>query len=378
MSAWIARAGRGRLPALALSAAALAALSCSTVKIPTPPEDGIEGQPSASQLIVYPDTPTLIYTYADTLPPGPSPNDRLLSVEEVYAAGPGVVHGMIFDFTDAERFEVFRREGNAFRRLKDFDLYPAKRVLHGGTEIYRFTDPRPGPAGAREYLGRGVVAGVVTTQSPKTNLSRLQIDAVSPNLDYTGPTGIAPDFRPMTDSLLYLEWAPYPGAAGYWVHVYQFTDQGGDEVIASTIPAPMYVDVTRDYFLAYFPANVTAYRMGQPAPPGVRIVTQPSPLSPRDILNGLIYNVRVSAVDANGQLIAYTGQEAQVVFRSEETYRVFSLGAAQLQPRPCGALPLPPCPCGDPPLPPCSSSGAPAPLSRIQIYPAGTFPGPAR
>jgi hypothetical protein len=372
MSLRISRIRQGWLSTLSLGAALLLS-SCEGKKtLPVPPDDGVEGEPSSAQLIVYPDTPVRVYTYEDTFPVGPSDRDSLLSVQEIYTTGPGAVQGMIFDFTQAERFEVFRHEAVGFRRLKDYNLYPVKKLLQGVMDLYRFSDPRPGPVGLREYLARGVVSGVITSRAPKTNPAEASLDTVSGMLDYTGPTGIPPDYRPMSDSLLYMEWAPYPGAAGYWVHVYQFTDQGGEEIIASAIPAPIYVGVTRDFFLAYFPASVTSYKIGDPAPPGSRIVTDPFPRAPRrDILNGLIYNVRVAAVDANGEMIAYTGaKETMVVFRGEGTYRTFALGAAQVQP----AAP--------PPTPGAPNPAAMGPLNaghpRVSFYPAGTGPLPRR
>jgi hypothetical protein len=367
MSRWIRRAGRGSFPILTLICLGLLLFSCSPTA-PVATTDDIEGQPSPSQLLVYPDTPTLISTYRDTIPPGPGPEDTLISVDPYYAVGPGALHGMIFDFTPAERFEVFRSEAGTFRPLKDFNLYPVKKLVQGQTDVFRFLDLQPGSPGAAEYLARGVVGGRITTQAPKTNRAAFRIGAVSGLLDYTAPTGIPPDFRPMSDSLLYMEWDPFPGAVGYWVHVYQFTDQGGDEVIASTVPAPIYVGVTRDYFMAYTPASVTSYKIGDPPPSGMRIVTQ------RTLQNGQLYLVRVSAVDADGQFIAYTGEsEAVAVFRSETSYRVFPLGAALVQ----TTVPRPP----PPPIAPGPGErgkAMPTGNPRTWIYPAGTFPRSGR
>ncbi len=316
--------------------AVLAVSSCSKKKIVVDPTDGLEGVASASQMLVWADTPTHVALYDDLGTPGPSPEDTLLSVEAIYDLGPGVVHGMILDYTSASRFDVFRDGGAGFRLLKDFQVDSRRRYLFSQTDLFPFVDQHPGALTLQRYLGRGVVEGVTTQLSPKTNIGRLTSGAVAGDVHYTSPTGIPPDFRPSPDSLLAMAWDPYPGAAGYWVHVYQFTTQGGDQIIRSGLPAPYYFDITRDYFLAYFPASVTSYRLGLradgtptfPLPSGSRIITE------KPLINNQIYNVRVSAVDGNGELIAYTGEAGTIaVFRQETTYRAFPLGAVQVNTR---------------------------------------------
>jgi hypothetical protein len=333
---------------------ALAAVSCDKKKSIVLPADGVEGVASASQLVVWPDTPTEVATYDDFFPFGPSPEDTLQSVLEFYGTGPGTILGMIFDFTDADRFEVLRREGSTFRRLKDFTLYPSKRFFHGHTDVFRFMDQRPGPVSLNAYVARGLVDGAGVAMAPKTNIGEVAVSARPDTLDYTAPKGIPPDFRPMTDSLLFMQWAPVPGAVGYWVHIYQFTDQGGDEIILSGTAAPAYIAVTRDYFLAFMPASVTSYKIGDPVPNGVHIATQ------RTLINGQQYLVRVAAVDASGRLIALTStNEAYGVFRGEGNYRVFPLSAALVEPK----APTPP-PIGTEPARALASN------PRLSLYPS--------
>ncbi len=340
----------------ALAAACLSATSCSKKSVLLP-NDGLEGIPSGSQLVVWRDTPSQDSVFADLGAAGPSPDDTLISVHDIYYAGPGQVQGMIFDYTAADRFDVFRRESGAFRPFKDFSITPSKRLPKGETDLFRFLD-QPPTAGSEDYIGRGLVEGVGPASAPKTNVGVVGAGRVSGNLQYIGPTGIRPDIRPL-DSLLTMEWNPVPAAAGYWVHVYQLTDQGGEQIVLSGTPAPVYVDVVRDYLMAYLPAPTTSYHIGDPLPPGGRIVTS------RLLVNGLDYQVRISAVDANGQLIAYTGTAgAYGIFRGETTYRKFPLGSAIVHPNrrvvgpgatePAGAIPT-----SNP---------------RLTIYPSGATP----
>lgn len=339
--------------------ALFAVSSCSKKKIVVDPNDGLEGVASASQMMVWSDTPNRVSLYADLAPPGAGIEDTLISVEDVYELGPGAVHGMILDYTSASRFDVFRDAGAGFRLLKDFQVDAQRRYLLSQSDLFGFTDPHPGALALQRYVGRGVVEGVTTQRSPKTNIGRITAGAVAGDLRYTAPTGIPPDFRPAPDSLLAMAWDAYPGAAGYWVHVYQFTTQGGDQIIRSGIPAPFYFGVTRDYFLAYFPAGVTSYQLAQPVPAGARIITE------KPLINSQIYNVRVSAVNADGELIAYTGTSGTItVFRQETTYRAFPLGAVQVNTK--SAAP--------PPVSPARATAIAGDARGVWHYPPGTYP----
>jgi hypothetical protein len=316
-------ATRSWLGLLGLLALSLLAASCDKKNVAAP-GDGVEGVASESQLIAWRDTPSQDSIFADFGPGGPSPQDTLLSVNDIYAFGPGTVQGMIFDYSPADRFEVFRRDGASFRPVKDYSIAPSKRFFKGQSDVFRFID-RPGAA-SKDYIGRGLLDGLGASVAPKTNVGTSGSGLVGTDLVYTGPTGILPDLRPL-DSLIVMQWDPYPGAAGYWVHVYQLTNQGGDEIILSGTPAPAYIDVTRDYLLAYLPGGTTSYRWGDPVPAGGHILTQ-TPL-----INGLDYFVRVAAVNASGQLVGYTGSTGSYgVFRSETSYRKFPLGAVIVHP----------------------------------------------
>jgi len=363
MGLHLARAIRSSLSLAGLLALAALVTSCEK-KSPVDPGDGVEGIPSESQLIAWHDTPTQDSVFADLGNVGPGGGDTLLFVHDNYFAGPGQAQGMIFDYTNADRFQMFRRESGAFRPFKDFVVAPSKRLFRGHADIFRFRDPLSLGA-TRDYLARGLRDDATGAEAPKTNVASTGTGLVAMDLQYTGPTGIVPDLRPL-DSLLTLEWAPVAGAAGYWVHVYQLTNQGGDEIVLSGVPAPMYVDVTRDFFLMYLPGTVTAYRLGDPVPAGARILTslvaEPGDHTP--MINGLDYLVRVSAVDDRGQLISYTGTSgAYGVFRSEGSFRKFPMGAVIVHPNrhvgPEGANP---------------TLGIPTLNPRLTIYPTRVTP----
>lgn len=352
----LARAFRSSLALAGLVALGAIVSSCEK-KSAFDPGDGVEGLPSESQLVAWRDTPTQDSVFADLGSPGPGGGDTLISVNDVYFAGPGQVQGMIFDFTKADRFELFRRESGSFRPFKDFLVTPSKRLFAGHTDIFRFLD-RPSGGVSQDYLGRGRLDGAGASQAPKTNVATSGVGPVAMDLVYTGPSGILPDVRPL-DSLITMEWQPVAGAAGYYVQVYQLTNQGGEEIVLSGTPSPMYVDVTRDFLAVFLPGTTTSYRWGDPVPVGGRILTLDT------LITGLDYLVRVSAVNDQGQLISYTGTTgAYGVFRSEGFFRKFPLGAVIVHPN----RPVPPPGGSEPTL------GVRTLNPRLTIYPTRVTP----
>jgi len=366
---------RGPVRLMALATAGLLALSCSK-RLTDPndlpdPSQFPEGQASTkAELVVYLDTPNRVLTFVDNGVPGPDTTDRVIGTQDFYTTGPGAVQGMIFDSTSANQFEVYRREGAGYRQFKDFAIKAAKVYLQSKWEAYKFADSKPVPPPTRHYLGRGIVSGVSGKLSPLTNTGRVSLSPVAGTLDFTAPTGVPPDFRfPKPDSLLYMEWEAVPGAVGYWVHVYQLTDQAGDEIIRSGIPAPLYLAVTRDYFVGYFPEATAARPAGFPTRRSYRIGVDPLPamgrmVTQRTLLNSQLYLVRVAAIGAAGELLAYTGEsEAIQVFRLEGSYRAFPLGGALVNTF------------APPPTPgPTRLGPVPGFTARTWMYPGGTFP----
>jgi hypothetical protein len=285
----------------------------------------VEGVPSTSLLVVYPDTPSLTYLFDDELPPGPNPPanppDPLLEVQPVYLQGPGVVHGMIFDNTPAGAFQVYRREDNGgYLRLGDFELRETKQWIESQSELFAFSDSRP--TATPTYVGRGIVGDVVTPDSPLTNVAQTAFTPVD-TVHYSGDTT-------PTDSLFTLAWSPVAGAAGYWLHVYQFRAdlQTFGERVASGVPSPIFGKKALDFLVAFVPAGATSYRFGDAGLPGTRVLFSRTPAY------GNFYFARVSAVDAAGRMIATTSTSGDYVTQLfvDQTYLVYPLGAKTVFP----------------------------------------------
>lgn len=286
----------------------------------------VEGQPSTSQLVLYPDTPSLTFRFDDVLPSGPNPpntpQDSLIETVPVYLQGPGVIHGMIFDDTPAGGFQIFRRENNGgYLRLGDFELEETKQWIPSQSELFTFSDSRP-PTATPTYVGRGVVGSVVTPESPLTNVAQTTLTPVDV-VNYTGN-------RTPTDSLFTLAWDPVPSAAGYWLHVYQFRAdlQTFEERVASGVPSPIFGKKALDFLVAFVPGGTTSYRIGDPGPAGTRVLFKITPLF------GSQYFARVSAVDATGRMIATTSSTGDYVVQLfiDQTYLVYPLGSVSISP----------------------------------------------
>jgi hypothetical protein len=137
------------------------------------------------------------------------------------------------------------------------------------------------------------------------------------NIPYTGISAPA-------DSLFEMSWLAVPGAIGYWLHVYQFLEAQQADQIISGVPAPMYVEKSRDFFFGFVAAPSTSYKLGDPD--GAEIFTQ------KVTLRAQVYLVRVAAVDSEGRLIAYTFGDFGVAFAGEG-YSLFPLGAKAINVR---------------------------------------------
>jgi hypothetical protein len=300
-----------RVPA-AIALISLLAVSCAKKPVSltdpslTPPVYP-EGRPGNTHLVMYPDTPVPVQTYEQA---GANPNpsgDVLLSTEYFYESGPGAVVGMIIDSTNATQYQVYKRHADGgFLNLLSYTLKPVKSWPASHFDRDLFTDPSPFSPPDRQYIGRGVVDGQVTTDSPLTNLSDMSQLNVPGTLQYLG--NVFPDTT--TDSLVFLRWRAVPGAAGYWISMYALPtsvlSQSG--LLRSALPRPVVPDRLPDYFIAYIPAPTTSYKLGNPLPPGGRLISYG-----RTIVTQNPYAVRIVAVDANGQMLDYTGSSGAYV-----------------------------------------------------------------
>jgi hypothetical protein len=267
---------------------------------PTFPE-GVRdtGSNTPSDLVVWPDVPNEVeIAYADTT--------RAHDFFTRYRADEGASIGTIIDYTGSAGYQMFRREnGGGFRRLFDFALTATRRwgdrsyfgtiqgtVALPSAQMFAFTDATPPAIDTLGYMGRAVVSGISGAHSPLTNLGEVAggVDLIGWSIDFT-------------DSLLDIRWTPVPGAKGYWVHIYQPRNdlRTSVEAIETGLVAPVAIGKARDLFIGYFPATEPGYELGNPVPPGARILFY------RVLQGASIVLVRISAVDSAGQLIATHG-----------------------------------------------------------------------
>lgn len=285
-----------------------------------------EGIPSPSQLVVWQNAPNLESLFVDNAPPGAGPEDYPPQV--ISFTSPGVVRGMIFDYTRATGFQVFRREASGgYRQSLDFIVRPARLWLETQSEVYAFRDDAPG-RGSASYIARGVFGDVATRSSPLTNTTELPLPSGIGILNYTGDRGINDDDSPdatFPDSLFRMAWDPVPGAGGYWLHAYTL-DIAVPLDVQSGIASPISMAPGIDYLVAYMPASTTAYRLGDPLPPGGRILYR------RLTSNGIVYRVRISAVDTRGRLLATTPGSVVTKTIDDLHYARYRIGAVKVNP----------------------------------------------
>jgi hypothetical protein len=331
-----------RLVILALAALTLPiALAGCSKKVTSVDADytELEGTPDPlAQLYVWPDVSTEVHYYDDIGTPGPSESDTLLRVENVYRYGPGVVRTMLLDGGLGSGFEYFRRSPNgAYAPMRDYVVTLPHKWLESHWELYELTDTRPSGYTPATYQARGQIEGMATTTSPLSNEARVTGTTLN-SMVYTGNL-----FPARADTNFTMSWGDVPGAVGYWMHVMQFRSTATtDEVIQSATPAPVWNGRVRDQFVGYVAAPTTSYKLGTP---GALVLTYTPPIS------GQNYLVRITAVDAQGQVIAYIGTNLDNIrydpntgtiqgavgggfglVQGEGFWRIFPLGCAIVNP----------------------------------------------
>jgi len=268
-----------------------------------------------------------VQLWQDNGEPGETPDDQLLSTSFVYESGPGAVVGMIIDSTDATQYQVYKRHADGgYVDLFPYTLKPIKTWPATSFDSYLFTDPHPFAPPTREYIGRGVVDGIVTAQAPLTNLSDLTQFNEPGRLQYTSPVEPA-----TTDSLVPFHWQAVPGAAGYWVSMYAFPPAylPGAQLFHNALPHPVITERIPEYFVAWIPAPNTSYTLYDPLPAGSHLLS-----SGRELVTDNDYAVRIVAVDANGQMLDYIGSTGAFITigaADGEYYRV-PIGAVLVRP----------------------------------------------
>jgi hypothetical protein len=336
-----------RLAVLALGLLGAGLTACAEKVTTVDPSLGVpEGAPSPQVgLAVWREIANPVYIYHRGRPDAdpPVPNTLIDSVF-IPTPIPGQIHGLIHDSTSADGYQVYRREANGgYRELFDFDAFATKRWFDRGWEIFHFTDA-DSVVPTHTYRGRGLVGGRATLGSPITNEASDQVRSVL-NVHYTGVVGgTDAGGNPIPlDSLFTMKWESVPGAVAYYIHVYQwaFNLIQLEDQVASGAPAPLFVGKSHDILVAYMPAPnpppaEVSFTMPTPTgrPPEARVMTC------RLTRFGQEYLVRIAAVDALGQLIAYTygsdGQEQSslpdgTVLPTTE-FASFRLGAVKVLP----------------------------------------------
>ncbi len=297
------RPDRTRRPAVALAPVALLATALSLAafgagcapKITsvnssyTMPEGTVSPK---SIMMIWPDAPTTAYYYTDLGPTDPDPTDHLDRVETPRRYPPGTIQGMVFDQTNADRFQIFRREANGgVRQFANVTAQRTRQDLISQFDVFHWFDTAPSSYSPPTYIGRGLINDVANQSSPLTNpvqlaprnLFNMNLAAVWwSNTDPTkGPAFPIPRIK--------LHWTPVPGAAFYLLHVYDFRSdiRGLDERILSGTPTPFYDGQATDYLLASVAPTVSLLFVNM----GILGVNKPNVM------------VRISAIDSQGQLI---------------------------------------------------------------------------
>ena len=308
------------------------------VAYPEGTRDSLERTPS--DLIVWPDVPVEVDETSATQ------NQTYLS----YRTRPGAMEGVIADYVQASGYRMYRQEeGGGYRQFTDFALTATKRwadrsfygsaqgtlVLPPG-QLFAFSDQGPATLPTKAYVGRAVISGVSGAGSPLTNLGLAPDTTDILPLRYTGLTEDDPDNpdpAARLDSLISMSWETIPGAASYWVHIYQKRAdiRISEEAIAVALPSPIALGKARDLFIGHFPAPITSYKLGDPPPPGSRILVYRVLAGLQEVL------IRVSAVDAHGRMIATTGSlgdrdSVREKLGNVERLRKFLLGAKRVTP----------------------------------------------
>ena len=312
----------GRLALLALGALALPLVRAGCGKKVTSSDASytrVEGTPDANaRLVSWPDTPTGFIEVADLGGIGPTEEDTLLAEYVVFRTGPGTQRLMVLDGTKASGYQLLRRAQNGgYEKLRDFTVQSSRKWLASQWEVYESFDYAPSGFWPPTYVGRGLVGGVATMQSPLTNTAESEMPMADLQvIDYAGN-------RAPVDSLFTMEWTPVTGAAGYWIHVYQFSSAATDEEkLLSGSPSPIWNGLVNDFLVAFVPAGTTTYRYGDP---GAEILLKRAPL------RGQSYLVRIAAVDANGQLVGAT--LGDIGFRQGDGfYDFYPVGAFTVNP----------------------------------------------
>jgi hypothetical protein len=279
------------------SLAAIAGCSKKTAVV-DPGYTTLEGRPDAKTLLLaWADTPDTSLVFQDLDPRGPdlpsadSRVDVLTGREANYRTGPGVLNLLLLDGTAASGYQFYRRANNGgLEAVTDYIVRSSMKSLPDGLEIYTFADEHPSSYAPATYVARGVLDGRVTTISPVSNEAIASGPAAqaSISLRYIAAT------KTVRDSAI--TWTTVPGAARYWLDIYLFKATASfQERIASGTPTPIMTGSVAHALIRQFD--------GVGAGPSI---TYHLSLPP-----GIQFLARVTAVDANSRVIAWSRSRTQ-------------------------------------------------------------------
>lgn len=341
--------GRGRTwapVALAIIAAWFVAAGCaSRVTKVDASYDMPEGTASAKvRLFLWEAGTTSMPVYQDETPLGPSPNDPLVRTETIFGEPLGTIQGLVIDGTEANQFEILRREpGGGYRAYQDFDLMPIRKWIPEQWEAYQFLDHDPSSFQPPSYIGRGVVDGLESKLAPLSNEARVASGTLG-NIDIN--VTAAPD------TISIVNWTQVTGATDYLIHIYEFRFASVSQQQKSGLPSPLYVGQSRDHFLLWFHwqpgMSVPRYKLGDSASVNINAMPAGTPsdlttLYARDLLpqpEPVVGTpiIRISAYDADGRMIARSLSPTSVSPRGSGFPRNF--GIANVSDLEYGAFPL--------------------------------------
>ena len=335
-------------PLAAVVLVALAMAGCSKkITSADPGYTAPEGRTEVSaQQIVYPDLPIDVQLWKIKRANCDECVDTLMSTTPLYTAGPDVIKGMIFDGTASSRYEILRRELNGgYAPLYDYALDPSLRFPQSGWKLFTWQDGRPSGFDPPTYLGRGIVSGVTTVTTPLTNVA----------VDHAADLQL---IFMVTDSLRSFGYTPVTGAVAYVMQVYKQKNGYADAAFYNAAPAPLATQDHRDFLVAWLPAVNGVVDNSQ-----VKVLMQFS------YVPGALYAMRMSALDAQGRLIAYTQGEWFGVNGPVTGYRLMFRGGAFIAA--AATIPL-----SQPAPARAGTSAAKAATAGIRFYPV-TAPPPS-
>jgi hypothetical protein len=258
---------------------------------------------------------------------------------------PGTVRGVIINSTTAEGLELFRSSASGgLQRVFDYTLKPDRRFVDFTSEAYQFADTDPRRVTGANYYARGLVGGVGGATSPLSNPASPTVTSLAyiqylANRDGTLPSVSGPP--PPAESTFMMKWTPVPGAARYWIHVFQNLPSLNTTQLRLIAGAPALLvpaDV-KDIFVGFVPASITQYKLGDPA---ATIFAYRTPHLKAE------YYVRICAVDASNEIIGMTtgppihqtadlrqipdARDYFTEFGSGPTYLLYTRGAVRVSP----------------------------------------------